>query len=292
MLGSVVSCFSFLVFGEVIAQLVLHYDLFEWMRIGVLPFIITEDHRSLTFCLRCRYINKVFLYLLSGFLVSSKLLNAITIYLKLFITELILSVILISWNDRIKIKHTFIWSFQIQQIVCICIETGSLLFGAVLSLLSFIVWRKLKVVGLVFPDWRLSSSRLDWLSKNLIFVVLGFSVIWEILGVFILDYCIHVSEVLELTLSQKLKFLGPYNGYAHVFSRICNYCACQQVWVHCHEALLIETKISEKFSIFLEVLSQLYIRPPFLLIGSSLIGVVLWLRALLSSFFEDIFILK
>jgi hypothetical protein len=117
-------------------------------------------------------------------------------------------------------------------------------------------------------------------------------VIWEILSIFVFDYYIHISEVLELTLSQKLKFLGPNDGYSHVLSCICNYCTCQEVWVDCHEALLIETKISEKFSIFLEVLGQLYIRPPFLLIGSSLVRVILGLLALLCGFFEDVFVLK
>ena len=100
-------------------------------------------------------------------------------------------------------------------------------------------------------------SNLSLAHQHLIRVILRLSMLWEVFGIFSLYYAIRIFNCFERTFCQKFHFVGPYDSNSHVFSGVCNNGTCQVVWIYRHQAFLVQTKISKKFRIFLEMRSQL-----------------------------------
>lgn len=81
--------------------------------------------------------------------------------------------------------------------------------------------------------------------------------LWEILGIFLLNCIVVVLDACELTLGQKFHFLRPNDSYTHILSCVCDDSACQVVWVYGHNAFLIKTEVCEKFRVLFEMRCQL-----------------------------------
>ena len=122
-----------------------------------------------------------------------------------------------------------------------------------------------------------------WLSQDLLMIILRFSVLWEVLSVFTIDYKIKISKMMKCAFCQHLKLNWPNNSNSHVLTSISNNCTGKKIWINCHKTFLIKTEISEKLCIFLKVFCKL---------DGWLISKIWIIKNIISSWSKDIFMFK
>ena len=88
-------------------------------------------------------------------------------------------------------------------------------------------------------------------------IILRFSVLWEVLSVFTIDYKIKISKMMKCTFCQHFKLNWPNDGNSHVFTCISNNGTSQKIWINGHETFLVKAEISKEFGILLELFSKL-----------------------------------
>ena len=88
-------------------------------------------------------------------------------------------------------------------------------------------------------------------------IILRFSMLWEILSIFTIDYKIKISKMMKSTFCQHFKLNWPNDCNAHVLTCVSNNGTCQKIWINGHETFLIKAEISEEFGILLKVFSKL-----------------------------------
>ena len=233
----------FFLLTKIIIDLILLNYLLKKMSIVALLFVVTKYLRHLVRigCHNLPLIDAVFL-------LHHELLNTVWVYLELLMAEFVLSKVLVARNW--VIVKSFVRCFQIAQKI---VDVGLLDWWAILSL-AFgreMIWS-------ILSDGLLGSA-LD-ISEPLLLEVLLLGMMREVLSISTFDDQVQVSKVVKIALCKVLKFCGPNHSDAHVLSCICNDSTSQKIWVYSHEALLVETKVSEELSIFFEIFGKSMIR--------------------------------
>ena len=126
-----------------------------------------------------------------------------------------------------------------------------------MSLLGLAARGKLELIGNVLSDRGLSSALRLRIGEYLIGVVLGASMVWEILSILALDDEVELSEFLQRASGQQLHLMRPYHCHSHVLPGVCDDSTRQVVGIDSHEAFLIETEIGEELRILPEMSRQL-----------------------------------
>ena len=141
--------------------------------------------------------------------------------------------------------------------VDVVVVAGDLLIRAVLRLLGFATRRQLQLIGDVLPCLALvGHSQVAFFDEFLIWIVLCIGVLGEVLFVLLGNRHVEVLEVVEARLCEQLELLTPNDCHTHVFASVRHNGTGQQVWVHSHEALLVQAEVSEELSVLLEMLCQ------------------------------------